>query len=197
MKRVFAGLYFALVVCMGLILPACKGGSSNLVFELNEEGDAYIVTGMRDRSVEKVTIPEAYEGLAVKEISESAFLACLNLKKVTLPETLKVIGDYAFARCDVLKEVVLPPYLKTIGSYAFLRCGSLETISIPETVESIGTRAFSYCESLDSATFAAKEGWSVTDRGMRESLEKLSDAARAASYLRSTYCEYYWQHTAG
>ena len=78
------------------------------------------------------------EGTAV--IGEEAF-AWSELKKVTLPGTLKVIERAAFFESMELKEVVIPDSVVEIQKDAFYGCKKLKAIISPNVAE-LGDRAF-------------------------------------------------------
>ena len=48
-------------------------------------------------------------------IENFAFKSCIDLEKLKLPQSLRVIGDNVFYGCDKLKNVVIPDGLKKIG----------------------------------------------------------------------------------
>ncbi|MCI8871034.1 MAG: leucine-rich repeat domain-containing protein [Lawsonibacter sp.] len=62
-------------------------------------------------------------------IPESAFLGCLNLTDVSIPEGIKSIGQDAFA-ISGLTEVEIPETVIRINEGAFARCRSLKNISV-------------------------------------------------------------------
>ncbi|MGC7160760.1 leucine-rich repeat protein [Metamycoplasma hominis] len=66
-----------------------------------------------DKKTTKVTIPSS-----VKEIGESAFLGCRNLKEVILNEGLEKIGTAAFSSTKI-ESITIPSSLKEIGYLAF------------------------------------------------------------------------------
>jgi len=66
-----------------------------------------------DKKTTKVTIPDS-----VKEIGESAFFGCRNLKEVILNEGLEKIGTAAF-RSTKIESITIPSSLKEIGYLAF------------------------------------------------------------------------------
>jgi len=102
----------------------------------------------------------------------------------------------------------IPTTLKTIvinggtsiGSYAFYNCTSITSVSIPSSVTSIVANAFTGCSSLTSVTFENTSGW-----GAHVSMDKyyettftssdLSNKSTAATYLASTYDNWFWTCT--
>ena len=72
----------------------------------------------------------------------SAFSNQMNLRHITLPDTLTHIGDAAFWYCFALRDLTLPEGLTHIGSCAFSGCESLRDVTIPDSVVSIGDLAF-------------------------------------------------------
>ena len=84
-----------------------------------------------------------------------------------------------------------------IGAYAFYYCSSLTSITIPASVTSIERAAF-LSSGLISATFKDPTGWwrstsSTATSGRSISSSSLSNASTAATYLKSTYYNYYWK----
>ncbi|MDO4337692.1 MAG: leucine-rich repeat domain-containing protein [Eubacteriales bacterium] len=75
-------------------------------------------------------------------ISEDAFSGCKNLKKVTLPSTMKRIDDYAFLGCTSLESINLPEGLTSLGMAAFVNCTSLSKIQFPSTLEELPWEGF-------------------------------------------------------
>ena len=112
------------------------------------------------------------------------------------------IGGYAFYKCTSLTSVSFGAnsQLTSIGSEAFENCTSLASIDIPESVQSIGYRAFYGCKSLASVTFKNTSGWwrsssSTATSGTAISESDLSNTSTAATYLKSTYYDYYWRRS--
>ena len=86
-------------------------------------------------------------------ITDKVFSQCVNLTKVSIPDTVTTIGKYAFYYCRKLQSLKLPSSLTTIKDGAFAFCCSLEHIDIPNSVTTIEEYAFNYCSSLESVTF--------------------------------------------
>ncbi len=87
----------------------------------------------------------------------------------------------------------------SIGPYAFSGCSSLTGVTFAEGswLTSIGDSAFSGCSGLTSITFENTEGWYYTSDSTATSgtAMDVSDPATNATYLRSTYCSYFWKRS--
>jgi uncharacterized protein YjdB len=93
----------------------------------------------------KVTFPES-----LTEIGAGAFWGCSSLEGVTFPKSLRTIGNSAFRDCGSLAEVVMPSGLLEIQGFAFYRCKGLTSVELPDSVENLGTGAFQECDALES-----------------------------------------------
>ena len=89
-----------------------------------------------------------FNGSKIKEIEPYTFKNCVNLKEITLPESLMIIDYNAFFGCSSLTKVVIPDNVVEIGSKAFLGCTSLTEATIGRIVISIGEKCFDGCEKL-------------------------------------------------
>lgn len=54
-----------------------------------------------------------------------AFADCVNLKKVTMANTVETFGQYAFGYCTALVDCVIPQSVRTINASAFRDCTAL------------------------------------------------------------------------
>lgn len=104
---------------------------SLLEFELNDVDDSYTVK-KADASLEYVDIPAIYHDKRIKEIADSAFSGCSNLKSVTIPDTVTKIGAESFSGCGRLQNVTIPDSIKSIGLDAFKGCTALKSITVDE-----------------------------------------------------------------
>jgi len=78
----------------------------------------------------------------------------LNLKTVSMPNTVTAIGDYAFIHNNNLSSISMSTTLASIGKEAFGYCYSLQSVTLPSSMRTIGNSAFHYCNSLSSVTFS-------------------------------------------
>ena len=82
----------------------------------------------------EIFIPESVEyggkTYIVTAIDECAFVHCMGLTSVTIPNTVTYIGDRAFADCSSLNSVTIPNGVTFIANEAFCFCGSLISIKV-------------------------------------------------------------------
>ena len=157
------------IICLLIILVILPGFlvlGAQVTFPV--EGGAVLfdtvsksVTGFMGQPT-NVVIPNEISGVAVENISNSAFYRCADLVTVSLPETVTSIGDSAFWACDSLESINIPKGITEIKQYTFAECRLLPEIEIPNGVYKIGEGAFSNCHALksvvlpDSLTFMGK-----------------------------------------
>ena len=99
-------------------------------------------------SLEAAEIPASVSKIGVGVFNTS------GIKKVTLPDTMKVIPDAFFLSCKNLAELNIPSELTEIGGSAFYDCTSLTALDLPK-VEKVGASAFAACTALKSISFGA------------------------------------------
>lgn len=104
----------------------------------NIMGDAFAYNPL----VTEVKIPSG-----VTCVDTSAFNSCLNLRRVSFPDTLQSIGRCAFEGCTSLEEVVIPGSVKIIEGLSFFRSG-VKKVVIKRGVEVIDEHAFYKCPNL-------------------------------------------------
>jgi len=89
----------------------------------------------------------------VTRILPFAFSECGPLDKVTLAKGLEFIGEGAFFSSG-LKRLDIPEGVKVIETGAFHQSQSLESISFPASLEYLGTYMLGFSEKLKTVTFA-------------------------------------------
>ena len=137
--------------------------TSELIFVELPDGTYGVKAGEKAKNMAVITIPETYNGKAVTEICNSAFMNLPYLTTISIPNSVTNIDNYAFYNCLKLNNISLPESLTTIGEYAFSSCFSLKAITIPANVTTIKKFAFWNDNNLSSAIFENTDGW-YTDR---------------------------------
>ncbi len=127
-----------------------------------------------------------------------AFYGCSMLTSVTIGDGAESIGNSAFRDCTGLTSVTIGNSVESIGSSAFSGCTGLTSVTIGNSVESIGNYAFYNCTGLSSVVFEDTEGWQRSRYSSFSSYTTLASAdlantSTAATYLKSTYYNYYWR----
>jgi hypothetical protein len=143
--------------------PEYDESQSDRIFEftLSQDGTYYVVTGTNDLSITSAIIPSTHEGLAVKEIEDYAFIDCVNLVSVVIPDSITHISGFAFFGCDSLSDIsvdVANTSYKTIDGSLYSKDGSVlvqyaraksdSVFTIPNHVTTIGDGALSSATSL-------------------------------------------------
>ena len=125
-----------------IIANATENYYGNLKYQ---KYDDYIeITGCTDKSLSTITIPQAIDGLPVKNIKANAFLECASLFVVKLPPTLVSIGNHAFDGCVRLSSITIPDSVTNIGEHAFARCGENCANGFTIYVYSVNSYAYVY-----------------------------------------------------
>ncbi len=110
-----------------------------------EEGGLYInnhLIAVKD-DVEEYTIkPDTIS------IAGEVFAGTKNLKRITIPGSVKCIGDMVFANNSTIEEVIIEEGLEIIGNRAFY-WSRIENITLPQSLKIIGGEAF-YSSRLKS-----------------------------------------------
>ena len=151
-------------------------------------------------------VPRKYMAKTVKvkkgttKIADFAFSFCTNIKKVILPDTVKVIEQNAFVCCS-LNYIRMPRKLKELGVTAFRNsalkkitvygkveldetfkyCKKLKTVVLKKGVKELGELVFHECPKLRSVTVPKgikNPGWNIDSifyyRGLKCNLSKIT-----------------------
>ena len=122
-----------------------------------------------------VNIPDS-----VTTINYRAFIWCSSLASIVIPDSVITIGEEAFKWCEGLTSVTMGSSVTTIDIDAFYGCSSLTSIVIPDSVTTIGEEAFMWCEGLTSLTIGS--GVTTIERYAFEYCESLNEII---SYART------------
>ncbi len=114
------------------------GETNPSIFEYSTDfhRNAVLITGVKDKTLTYVAIPEKIEGKDVFMIEDSAFRGCQKLQGAIISMNVVEIASRAFADCPMLKKVVLKSPKIRIRLHAFENCGSLETLEFTSAVRS-------------------------------------------------------------
>ena len=136
--------------------------SSDLEFTLKENYE-YEVTGLMNKSLTKLIIPEYYCGRKVTSIGDMAFYFCSSLTSIEIPNSVTSIRERTFLSCTNLENINVDKnnlYYKSIDGNLYTKDGKTliqyaigkqqKTFIIPNSVTSIGEGAFEDCYSLTS-----------------------------------------------
>ena len=107
------------------------------------------ITGF-DNSTTNPVIPSHIEGLPVRIIGAYAF-NCSKMESIQLPNTLSEIHADAFA-LSRLKRISIPDSVKVICSEFCMGCHFLEEVKWSKSATVIPDSAFQYCASLKRIT---------------------------------------------
>ena len=127
----------------------------------------------------------------VGAIRDRAFMACKNLKTITIGGNAYDIGEYAFERCENLKDITIHEGVYNIGNYAFAYCNSITDITIPDGVETIPDGMFYSCENLrdvevpDSVTTIGKGAFYKCEKLLGV---KIPDGVKTIEESTFAYC---------
>ena len=160
---------FLIIVTLPLLLGGCgekpveEAPINSIKYKIT--GDEVAITDYDTEASGALTIPATIEGKPVTSISERAFMSCISLTSITIPNSVTSIGRFAFVYCSSLTTIevgvgnvnytdvngVLFNKEKTaLLTYPAGKTGANYTI--PDSVTSIGEDVFWECSSLTSIT---------------------------------------------
>lgn len=84
-----------------------------------------------------------YVDFHTQAIYPRVFAGCTSLKKVVIPDGIKIIDGRAFACCTSLSDIRIPDSVTSIGTSAFVGCRNLPPITIGKQIDHIDYGAFS------------------------------------------------------
>ena len=137
-------------------------GGDNLTYSLDLATGHLIVEGTGGIGVfqawasyaAKIKTVELRPG--VRGIGYEAFLNCVNLESIQIPDTVTFVSGNAFENCRSLKSVELPDSVETFGEYVFQGCTALERVVLSPKITALGRCIFSGCSALTSVENTAQ-----------------------------------------
>ena len=147
--------------------------NANGLYLGNSENPYLVLFGVKNKEISSCEINEK-----TKFILDAAFMNCVNLRSIEIPNNITSMGSQVFKNCNNLQDVKfgtncqlksigfeffygcrnlisiqMPKEISVIGEYAFFECNSLINIEIPSRVVSIEDNAFYGCQRLERVTF--------------------------------------------
>lgn len=115
MQRKLLSLVLALIMCVGLAVPAAAGS-----FDI-QDGVLTKYTGPGG----DVVIPKN-----VKTIGMWAFKECTDVTSITIPDSVTTIKQGAFTHCSSLTSITIPASVTKLEGFLFYSCSSLTDINV-------------------------------------------------------------------
>lgn len=103
-------------------------------------------------SLEEVVFLKDQDGkTGLTTIETGAFSDCVNLRRISLPESLTTLNTLIFSGCTSLTEVVFEgnPSIRTLPVGLFQNCSSLTSVKLPSSFSRMNANAFAGTTSLE------------------------------------------------
>lgn len=100
-----------------------------LTYQKNETEQTITITGFSGR-IRDLKIPDRIEHLPVAGIAGHAFSERKDLKRVVLPDSMRVLGPFAFYSCPNLEEIVLCDEIEDYYDGVIKNCRNLSEITV-------------------------------------------------------------------
>jgi len=136
----------------------CDILEQRIVLAASAAADFTFSTGIITRytgTAAEIIIPASIEGVAVKEIADSAFANHTEIKSVSIPSSVTRIGSNAFSGLTHLSKVEFGTGVQFIGDSAFRETSLLKEVKFPTSLRTIGDNAFRH-SGLQGVTFGKK-----------------------------------------
>lgn len=106
--------------------------------------DSSKITHLGDRCFRRCQFGGEYTFLGLTDTTlKRAFNSCVNLKGITLPDTVTAIGDNAFGSCVNLERVTGLRNVESVGTQSFLYTPKLTSVDLnPAVCKTLGAAAF-------------------------------------------------------
>lgn len=145
-----------LAVCLLFSVYVSADDLNNDIYVYELEEDFISVKGIKDNNLSgKIIVPSDIDNVAVKIINPHTFLNT-NVEEIVFMEGLEEISSFAISDCVNLKKVIIPASCKIIGGVSYMPaieyCDNLETIEIYGEYESLPLFVAD-CPSLKNIVF--------------------------------------------
>ncbi len=150
----------------------------NLPIETSEYENAAQVTGLKDKSITDLHIPDSViiDGVErnIVRIATLAFQNCTNLRKVTMTNNITEIEDLAFENCVNLLDITLSDNLEIIANSVFKQCINMYYIAIPASIKSMGTKVFDSCVKIAQIEMLGTTPPTITQTSLPTRVQELA-----------------------
>ena len=115
----------------------------------------------------------AYNGMLVSKDLTKLYACPAAMRDVSLPYDLREIAETAFLDCGQIRELVIPEGVDIIGYQAMSRCPHLTMVKFEgDCPEQVASSVFlDSCEDLTVVAFSDAKGWPTTGTWMGRPLE--------------------------
>lgn len=118
----------------------------------------YIEQRPKNDFQEGMELPDSVDGFSVKAIEGRTFLGNKEIRRISIPETVRTIGESTFAGCKSLTKIDLPEGLACIGCDAFSDCG-LSEMTLPRSIRYIEEMIFCMGPTPRMMYLGSRDDW--------------------------------------
>lgn len=120
------------------------------------------------KDVSELIVPEGVNTLFIHAIQQK------NLKRLSLPRSLRTIWSWAVSRCDLLETLVIPEGVENIQYFGLSHNRNLRIIDLPSTLKKLAEGAFLGDNKLKKIIFRASSP--PSNIGQVSIIEKIADS---------------------
>ena len=170
LERIKSGDYEYGVTDEGAVLTCCYS-EENGVLNVPAEIDGHRIVKIYPSCFSISQASEIILPDGVEELREMAFYNCKELKKITLPASVKLIGDRAFDGCGALETVEFLG-AETIGNRIFCDCSALRNFKAAGTLKEWNdNEPFIFCTALENIDIGSGSSF-ITENGIMYNSDK-------------------------